>query len=76
MIKRFQTLKAKSNILTEQKKLVRKEAIKITQKINIFEKILLPEKHAQVKKIKIFLEDAERAQVVACKLAKKRGEED
>jgi V/A-type H+-transporting ATPase subunit D len=45
---------------------------KITQRVNLFEKVLIPKTRSNIKKIKIFLGDAERAAVVRSKIAKKK----
>lgn len=47
------------------------EAVKkVTQRVNLFEKVLIPRTEAHIRKIQIFLGDAERAGVVTAKLAK------
>ncbi len=43
---------------------------RITQRINLFEKILIPEARSNIRRIQIFLGDIERAAVVTSKLAK------
>ena len=45
---------------------------RITQRVNLFEKILIPTAIRNIQKIRIFLGDAERAAVVTSKLAKKK----
>ena len=45
---------------------------KATQRVNLFEKVLIPDCQNIIKQIKIFLGDAERAAVVRSKLAKMR----
>ena len=45
---------------------------KITQRVNLFEKVLIPKTKNNIKKIQIFLGDAERASVVRSKIAKKK----
>ncbi len=42
----------------------------ITQRVNLFDKVLIPRTQAHIKKIRIFLSDGERAAVVRSKLAK------
>jgi V/A-type H+-transporting ATPase subunit D len=47
------------------------EAVKkVTQRVNLFEKVLIPRTQAHIRKIQIVLGDAERAGVVTAKLAK------
>lgn len=43
---------------------------KITQRVNLFEKVLIPRAEADIKSIQIFLSDAEREGVIRAKLAK------
>ena len=45
---------------------------RITQRVNLFEKILIPTARQNIQKIRIFLGDADRASVVTSKLAKKK----
>lgn len=43
---------------------------KVTQRVNLFEKVLIPRTRGNIKKIRIYLSDAERAAVVRSKIAK------
>ncbi|HEY5717892.1 MAG TPA: V-type ATP synthase subunit D [Motiliproteus sp.] len=43
---------------------------KTTQRINLFEKVLIPAARANIRRIRIFLSDAERAGVVRAKISK------
>lgn len=43
---------------------------KVTQRVNLFEKVLIPRARANIKTIRIALSDAERAAVVRSKIAK------
>ena len=54
------------------------EAVRtITQRVNLFDKVLIPRAQANIKRIRIFLADGERAAVVRAKIAKaKRAGED
>jgi V/A-type H+-transporting ATPase subunit D len=45
---------------------------RITQRVNLFEKVLIPKTRASIKYIRIYLGDAERAAVVRSKVAKKK----
>lgn len=47
-------------------------ARKITQRVNLFEKVLIPQSEASIRKIVIFLSDQERAAVVRSKIAKNK----
>jgi V/A-type H+-transporting ATPase subunit D len=49
---------------------------KVTQRVNLFEKVLIPRTQENIRNIRIFLSDAERAAVVRSKIAKgKRAKE-
>ena len=47
---------------------------KITQRVNLFDKVLIPRAQAHIRRIAIHLGDAERAAVVRAKFAKKKRE--
>ncbi len=42
----------------------------VTQRVNLFEKVLIPQSQAAIRKISIYLSDSERAAVVRAKVAK------
>ena len=44
----------------------------ITQRVNLFDKVLIPRNQREIKKIQIYLSDAERAAVVNSKIAKRK----
>jgi V/A-type H+-transporting ATPase subunit D len=46
----------------------------VTQRFNLFDKVLIPKTKANIKKIQIYLADADRAGVVNSKLAKRKKE--
>jgi V/A-type H+-transporting ATPase subunit D len=48
----------------------------VTQRFNLFDKVLIPQTKANIKKIQIYLADAERAGVVNSKLAKRKKEQE
>ena len=45
---------------------------RITQRVNLFEKVLIPEAAKNIKRIQVFLSDEERAAVVRSKIAKQK----
>ncbi|MGC1951487.1 MAG: V-type ATP synthase subunit D [Gammaproteobacteria bacterium] len=45
---------------------------KVTQRVNLFEKVLIPKTRANIKQISIYLSDAERAAVVRAKIARSK----
>ena len=44
----------------------------VTQRFNLFDKVLIPRTRSTIKKITIYLSDAERAGVVKSKIAKRK----
>ncbi|MCG8598196.1 MAG: V-type ATP synthase subunit D [Kiloniellales bacterium] len=49
------------------------QAIKtVTQRVNLFDKVLIPEAQSKIKRIQIYLSDMETAAVVRSKIAKKK----
>ena len=46
----------------------------VTQRFNLFDKVLIPKNKANIKKIQIYLADQDRASVVNAKLAKRKKE--
>ncbi|TVQ55441.1 MAG: V-type ATP synthase subunit D [Rhodobacteraceae bacterium] len=47
-------------------------AARVTQRVNLFEKVLIPETRANIRRINVYLGDAERAAVAGAKIAKKK----
>jgi V/A-type H+-transporting ATPase subunit D len=45
---------------------------KITQRVNLFEKVLIPRARESIRRIRIYLSDTERAGVVQAKISKKK----
>jgi len=45
---------------------------KVTQRVNLFDKVLIPRAQKNIRKIQIFLSDTERAAVVRAKITKKK----
>ena len=69
----YAELKARHEVARERVEILRKAARKITQRVNLFDKILIPEAEGNIKRIQIYLADAERAAVVQSKIAKTKG---
>ena len=66
------TLELRVQVQVERRRLdLLDEAVRtITQRVNLFEKVLIPRTRANIKRIRIFLADGERAAVVRAKIAK------
>ena len=70
VLRRLVALKEELRVLLEKDKLLREELRTTTQRVNLFEKKLIPELRENIRKIKIFLGDEETAAVGRAKLAK------
>ena len=57
-------------VLQEKRTILKKELNDVSIRVNLFEKILIPRTHSNIKKIKIFLGDQELASVAQAKVAK------
>lgn len=70
MLKKVLTLNAKMEIFKKQDEVIRAELRVTTQRVNLFEKIMIPRAVQNIKKIRIYLSDIETAAVVTGKIAK------
>ena len=59
-------------IAVERVRLLEQALRKVTQRVNLFEKVMIPRAKQNIKRIQIYLGDAERSAVVRSKLAKQR----
>ncbi|MDJ0763613.1 MAG: V-type ATP synthase subunit D [Myxococcota bacterium] len=69
-LKRMLHLNAAVRIFDARVTVLNRAVRKVTQRINLFEKILIPRAIENIKRIKIFLSDMERSSIVRSKLAK------
>jgi V/A-type H+-transporting ATPase subunit D len=69
-LRRLVALREELRVLLEKEALLREELRTTTQRVNLFEKKLIPELRENIRKIKIFLGDEETAAVGRAKLAK------
>lgn len=69
-IKRIMTLNARMEILKKQEELFREELRRTNQRVNLFEKVMIPETAENIRKIRIYLGDMQTAAVVTGKIAK------
>ena len=72
IIKEAIRLKLETNILEEQIKTLENARKKTTQKVNLYEKVQIPEYEDAIMKIKRFLEDKENISKAAQKIVKNR----
>jgi len=69
-MKKALLLTLEADVVQEQKKLLDHELRTTTQRVNLFEKIKIPEARDNIKKIQVYLGDQQTASVVRGKIAK------
>ncbi len=74
-LERLAELNVLRQVRQERVKRLDYAARRITQRVNLFEKVLIPQAEQNIRKIVIFLSDQERAAVVRSKIAKKKSQE-
>jgi len=74
-VKKIRSLEFQDQILTKQVELLQEELRITTQRVNLFEKIKIPEAKENIRKINIVLGDMQTAAVVTGKIAKKKIEQ-
>jgi len=69
-LKQMVEQKTRVRVAADRVRLLEQAVRRITQRVNLFEKILIPTAKINIKKIQIYLADAERAAVVRSKITK------
>jgi V/A-type H+/Na+-transporting ATPase subunit D len=69
-------LRIEADVARQRLALLEAAVIKITQRVNLFEKVLVPQTRENIRRINVFLGDAERSAVVGAKIAKKKREQE
>lgn len=69
-LKQIIQLRLELELASERVKVLEKSVRRITQRVNLFDKVLIPSAKENIKRIQIFLGDAERSAVVRSKIAK------
>ena len=62
-------------VFQQRVELLSQAELVVTQRFNLFDKVLIPKTKTNIKKIQIYLADAERAGVINSKLAKRKKEQ-
>ncbi len=70
-LKQMVEQKTRIEVAAERVRLIEQAERRITQRVNLFDKILIPTAKKNIKKIQIYLADAERAAVVRSKITKR-----
>jgi len=69
-MKKALLLQLEAEIVEEQKKRLERELRTTTQRVNLFEKVKIPQTRGNIKKIQVYLGDQQTASVVRGKIAK------
>jgi V/A-type H+-transporting ATPase subunit D len=72
LLKRALEIQIALQVGQQRLELLNKAERTVTQRFNLFDKVLIPQTKANIKKIQIYLADAERAGVVNSKIAKRK----
>lgn len=73
-LKEVLRLRVEARVAHRQLELLDAAVTKVTQRVNLFEKVLIPQSQNNVRRIQIALGDVERAAVVTSKIAKRKRE--
>lgn len=65
-------LNIQQQIAVQRMEILEKAVKKITQRVNLFDKVLIPRTRENIRQIRIFLSDAEKAAVINAKLTKQK----
>ncbi len=71
-LKDAKTSRLRAEIAAQRLEILRVQLRRVTQRVNLFEKILIPTAHTNIQRIRIYLGETERAAVVTSKLAKSK----
>ena len=66
------SLDLEADVLDEQVRLLEKELLATSQRVNLFEKVKIPETKANIKKISIYMADQQVSAVVRSKISKRK----
>ena len=71
-LKDAKTCQLQAEIAAERLEILRLQVRRVTQRVNLFEKILIPTAQKNIQRIRIYLGETERSAVVTSKLAKSK----
>ena len=66
------SLDLEAEVLDEQVRLLQKELLATSQRVNLFEKVKIPETEKNIKKISVYMSDQQVSAVVRSKISKKK----
>ena len=70
LLQTMATLRIRRDVEQERVRRLNEAVRRVTQRVNLFEKVLIPQAEKDIQRIRIYLADAERAAVVRSKIAK------
>ncbi|MCF6205025.1 MAG: V-type ATP synthase subunit D [Methylococcaceae bacterium] len=71
-LKEMLELKIKLDVEQKRVEILQQAVNKVTQRVNLFDKVLIPRAQQNIRKIRIFLSDTERAAVIRAKITKNK----
>ncbi|MCX8013457.1 MAG: V-type ATP synthase subunit D [Rectinema sp.] len=74
LLERLLSVRMELEVVTQQRDLLAHELRITTQRVNLFEKVKIPQTISDIRKIRIYLGDQQTAQVVRGKIAKRKVE--
>ncbi len=74
-VKKALELRAEYRIIEEQNRLLAQELQSTTQRVNLFEKVKIPECRENIRRIRIYIGDMDTSAVARSKIAKRKSEE-
>ena len=66
------SLRVEAQVAARRLEILEEAVRKITQRVNLFDKVLIPKTRDNIRRIQIVLSDAEKAAVVNAKIAKRK----
>jgi V/A-type H+/Na+-transporting ATPase subunit D len=70
LLKQAMEIRINRRVMERRLELLASAAKVISQRVNLFEKVLIPKTEADVQRIRVYLSDSERASIVRAKIAK------
>ncbi len=72
LLKEMLEFKVRLKVDQKRVEILQQAVKKVTQRVNLFDKVLIPRAQQNIRKIRIFLSDTERAAVVRAKITKRK----
>ena len=72
ILENLMVLRVEAQIQERRLEILEMTAKKVTQRVNLFDKVLIPRARENIRRIRIYLSDADKAAVVNAKIAKRK----